>query len=55
MKKTEASMHAEALAASAGGKFTCPRCGWTSFHPMDVVEGYCGHCHDWTRVLGSAA
>ena len=29
--------------------FTCPRCGRTSYHPGDVVAGYCGHCHDWTR------
>lgn len=28
---------------------TCPRCGMTSAHPMDLAEGYCGNCHDWTR------
>lgn len=28
--------------------FTCPRCGSKSYHPKDVAEGYCGHCHDWT-------
>lgn len=28
--------------------FTCPRCGRTSHNPTDVVEGYCGACHDWT-------
>ena len=28
--------------------FTCPRCGATSHHTMDVKEGYCGRCHDWT-------
>lgn len=28
--------------------FTCPRCGRTSHNLMDVKEGYCGHCHDWT-------
>jgi len=27
---------------------TCPRCGLTSYNPNDVVEGYCGNCHDWT-------
>lgn len=27
---------------------TCPRCRKTSFHPVDIKEGYCGHCHDWT-------
>jgi transcription elongation factor Elf1 len=30
--------------------FTCPRCGRTSHNPNDVQEGYCGHCHDWTRA-----
>ena len=20
----------------------------TSYHPADIREGYCGHCHDWT-------
>lgn len=28
--------------------FTCPKCGSTSYHPQDVLEGYCGSCHDWT-------
>jgi hypothetical protein len=28
--------------------FTCPRCGMVSHHPLDVLEGYCGNCHDWT-------
>lgn len=27
---------------------TCPECGRTSYHPQDVAEGYCGHCHKWT-------
>lgn len=27
---------------------TCPRCSMTSYHPRDIREGYCGHCHDWT-------
>jgi hypothetical protein len=27
---------------------TCPECGWTSYNPNDVREGYCGHCHDFT-------
>lgn len=37
---------------SAAGRpsFTCPRCGRTSWHPVDVAEGYCGRCHDWTGV-----
>lgn len=28
--------------------FTCPICGAVSHHPMDVIFGYCGRCHDWT-------
>lgn len=24
---------------------TCLRCGTTSYHPVDVHEHYCGHCH----------
>lgn len=28
--------------------FTCPQCHRTSHDPEDVIEGYCGHCHDWT-------
>lgn len=27
---------------------TCPQCGRTSYHPMDIKEGYCGACHDYT-------
>lgn len=26
---------------------TCPRCGRTSYHPKDIEELYCGHCHMW--------
>lgn len=29
--------------------FTCPRCGRTSYNPGDVLYGYCGACHDYTR------
>jgi hypothetical protein len=29
--------------------FTCPRCGRTSYHPKDIAEGYCGHCHEWNQ------
>lgn len=28
---------------------TCGECGRTSWHPMDVKEGYCGACHDYTN------
>jgi hypothetical protein len=28
--------------------FKCPDCGLVSFNPIDVEEGYCGACHDWT-------
>lgn len=27
---------------------TCPTCEHTSYHPVDIVEGYCGFCHDFT-------
>lgn len=35
-------------------RFTCPRCAWVTHHPVDVAEGYCGNCHDWTgkRIQG---
>jgi hypothetical protein len=23
----------------------CLRCGFTSYHPKDVAEKYCGYCH----------
>jgi hypothetical protein len=29
-------------------RFTCPRCGMTSYHPADAEHGYCGNCRDWT-------
>ena len=29
---------------------TCPRCHRTSHHPVDVREGYCAACHDWTSL-----
>jgi ribosomal protein L37E len=30
-----------------GGRktITCLVCGRTSYHPRDVEEKYCGHCH----------
>lgn len=27
---------------------TCPMCREESVHPVDVKEGYCGHCHAFT-------
>lgn len=35
--------------------FTCAECGWTSYNPTDVAEGYCGHCHGWTDELEAEA
>jgi hypothetical protein len=29
-------------------RFTCPRCRMVSYNPHDIIEGYCGNCHDWT-------
>lgn len=26
---------------------TCPRCGFTSYHPRDIAERYCGMCHEF--------
>lgn len=33
-------------------QFVCPRCGKTSHHPVDAIEGYCAKCHDWTGASG---
>jgi Zn-finger nucleic acid-binding protein len=33
-----------------GPRFRCPRCGLVSWNPKDVEAGYCGHCHEWTRL-----
>lgn len=32
--------------------FTCPKCGGTSNDPMDVLEQYCGACHEWFNNYG---
>lgn len=26
----------------------CARCRRRSWHPVDVAQGYCAACHDWT-------
>lgn len=36
------------LASAEGRAITCPVCEMTSYHPMDVREGFCGNCHAWT-------
>ncbi len=41
---------ATAVAILAPAGFRCPRCGRVSFHPVDLAEGYCGACHDWTGM-----
>lgn len=28
--------------------FVCPKCGATSYHPMDKQQGYCCACHEFT-------
>lgn len=38
----------DAQAVAEGRAVTCPVCEMTSYHPMDVREGFCGHCHAWT-------
>jgi hypothetical protein len=30
--------------------FRCPVCKKVNRQPMDMAEGYCGNCHDWTRL-----
>lgn len=32
-------------------RFICPRCGMVSHNLRDALEGYCGHCRDWTGPL----
>lgn len=27
---------------------TCPDCHFTSYHPQDVLYGFCGNCHAYT-------
>jgi ribosomal protein L37E len=29
---------------------TCPKCGMTSYNPNDVLNGYCGNCHEYTGL-----
>jgi hypothetical protein len=36
-----------------GPSRTCAECGMTTHHPVDVREGYCSNCHDWTDEVGS--
>lgn len=31
--------------------YTCPRCRLVSYHPVDVEQGYCAACHDWTHGM----
>jgi ribosomal protein L37E len=31
-------------------RYMCPRCGMTSYNANDIEQGYCGACHDWTRI-----
>jgi hypothetical protein len=46
-RMSEALQQAAHHAAGAPA-FTCPRCGRTTHHPVDVAESYCGACHDYT-------
>jgi ribosomal protein L37E len=27
--------------------FTCPDCGFTSYHPEDIKHRYCANCHEF--------
>lgn len=37
-------------AAPSPASITCPRCGRTSYHPMDIAFGYCAGCNAYTTV-----
>lgn len=30
---------------------TCPQCGMTSYHPMDVEHRYCGNCYQYHDMM----
>jgi hypothetical protein len=30
---------------------TCKLCGMTSYNPNDVINRYCGHCHQFLQAL----
>ena len=45
MKDHWRGMVGAALAAAQLPSFTCPDCGRTSYHPMDIANAYCGACH----------
>ncbi|MGH3905187.1 MAG: hypothetical protein ACRDTE_13510 [Pseudonocardiaceae bacterium] len=47
----EARLRDAAAGASVRVGFWCPRCLRVSFAPMDLIEGYCGHCHAWTAPV----
>ena len=36
------------IRAVVSPSITCPRCQMTSYNPNDVLNGYCGNCHDFT-------
>lgn len=38
---------AEAGAMSKFPSFTCPTCGWVSYNLQDILNRYCGHCHEF--------
>jgi hypothetical protein len=42
-------------ARAARPSITCPFCHWTSYHPKDIEERYCGHCHRFRTEDGGAA
>jgi hypothetical protein len=35
----------------APASITCPVCTMTSYHPMDILTGYCSGCHQFTTRL----
>lgn len=35
------------LLVQGGTAILCLRCGFRSFHPEDIRQRYCGHCHQF--------
>lgn len=31
-------------------RYTCPRCGTTTYHPDNIEQGFCDECQNWTRI-----
>jgi hypothetical protein len=47
-------MRARAMTGSVNPSITCPVCGRTSYNPNDVVQRYCGNCHQFHDNMSPA-